>query len=122
MGTCASRGKDAKLLGELELSDASVQPPSFVVPLLAIFVPAIIGCGLAELIFNLGATTAYSQKIFGVVADYDLGYAFLGAVAISWLTRFLNFYPVPLKDAAFSGKAEGNDLTRMHKLNPDWLH
>lgn len=80
---------------------------SLKVPVLACLVPAMIGFGIASAIYHFGSTSAYDGKI-ETAAVLDLQWPLFAAVLISWLTRWINFYPATLKSAAMDGKAKGN--------------
>ena len=90
---------------------------SLKVPVLACLVPAMIGFGIASAIYHFGSTSAYDGKI-ETAAVLDLQWPLFAAVLISWLTRWINFYPATLKSAAMDGKAKGNIRVR-RSSNPD---
>lgn len=84
---------------------------SLKVPILGVFGPALVGFGIAELIYHLSNNDKTASKM-KTLEDLELYYACFAVVFFSWLTRFLNFFPSTLKSAAMDGKAKGNIRVR----------
>ena len=73
------------------------------------FIGFLIGVG----VYNL--PNAKVDEKFAILFDYNLAYVYLGALIISMMTRFINFYPLTLKNAALGDdKAKGNMRANMY--------
>jgi len=73
-------------------------------PIVFSVMPLLIGFAIAMAIYHFGAKAAYDAKI-DTVGKLDLQWPFIGAILISVVTRFVNFFPMTLKNAAMDSKA-----------------
>jgi len=97
--------------------ETKMKPALFAVPALFVLFPAAIGFGIAEAIHRGTGFSGYCNVIDSDIKDRSLYWLYLAVVLFAWTTRWLNSFPMGLKNAAVEshGKmAKGNVRANMY--------
>jgi len=89
------------------------QKASILGPSIGAAVPFAVGFGIAEIIYHTTGRSKYDEKC-SVLGDHDLYWVYFSVVILALLTRFTNFLPGGLKNAAMKGRAKGNIRANMY--------
>jgi uncharacterized membrane protein YecN with MAPEG domain len=109
--TDAENPKDPRLL-QTHTSYDPEKRGSVVTPLMFSLIPGAIGYGLAVAIYHVDQ--AKHDEHLTILAQNNLHFLYFAGVLLALLTKFLNFFPAGLKDAAMRGQARGNIRANMY--------